>query len=182
MNDKEIIEIVFSYLDLKKIVSDNPGLSEENINVVLDRVKGFLKDEKEGAGVLHIFVDGASKGNPGRAGIGVAIEDEGGSVVDEYFEYIGKATNNVAEYRALIAGLGRAKVLNPEKIRIYSDSELIVKQVTGRYKVKNSQLIDLYWTVLGLLEEFRSWEIVSIPREKNKRADALANMGVDKGS
>jgi len=128
---------------------------------------------------LIINSDGAARGNPGPAGIGVTIKDEKGAIVREIAEYLGETTNNQAEYRALIAGLKAAVEMGAEEIRAFADSELIVKQIKGLYKVKNEGLRPLFEEVKGLLRKFKSCNITYVPREMNKEADKLANKAID---
>lgn len=123
--------------------------------------------------VLH--ADGASLGNPGPAGIGVVIRADGESI--EISEHIGVATNNVAEYSALLRGLEEMKRLRAEDISVYLDSELIVKHIKGQYRVKNEGLKPLYQKALGLIRSFRKFSITHVPREKNARADRLSKQG-----
>ncbi len=129
--------------------------------------------------VVRIYTDGASRGNPGEAGIGVAIYGQDNETLVELGEYIGVATNNVAEYTALIRGLQAAKKLGANKVEVYADSELMIKQMKGQYKVKNEGLQPLYQQARALFLEFASCTFTHVPREKNKRADALANQGID---
>jgi ribonuclease HI len=124
-------------------------------------------------------VDGASRGNPGPSGIGIVIEDRGGATKVKISGYIGRTTNNQAEYRALIVGLREAARLKAEHVDIMSDSELLVEQVCGRYKVRSAQLRNLFEEVKELLAGFRSSAISYIPREQNRVADALANQAFD---
>ena len=128
---------------------------------------------------LIVNVDGASKGNPGEAGIGVAVFDKDLNIVHESCEYIGAATNNVAEYKALILGAKLAIKFNANNTLFKSDSELMVKQIMGEYRVKNIQLKSLYSEVQSLLGKLPEWEIKHVPREENKEADLLANKGVE---
>lgn len=130
---------------------------------------------------LVLRVDGASKGNPGEAGYGVVVQTPAGETVNELAEYIGVATNNVAEYRAFIRGLEEAGSLGAVEVQIFSDSELAVRQINGVYKVKDGTLAGLHRQVKELLGGFRSWKVDHVPREQNARADALAGMGVKKG-
>lgn len=116
--------------------------------------------------------DGASAGNPGASGIGAVIEMAGRTY--ELSEPIGMATNNVAEYTALLRGLQKARALGAEEITVYADSELLVRQLEGTYKVKNPGLIELYQKVMRLKGSFRKFSLRHITREENKRADALA--------
>ncbi|MFQ5658580.1 MAG: ribonuclease HI family protein, partial [Candidatus Methylomirabilales bacterium] len=119
--------------------------------------------------ILHI--DGAARGNPGPAGIGVVIRDEGGSFREEHQAFIGEATNNVAEYEALLFGLRKARALGHAAIKVFSDSELLVRQIEGRYRVKNPRLRTLYDHVQDLLRSFDAVEIAHIDRGMNSRAD-----------
>lgn len=119
-----------------------------------------------------LFCDGASKGNPGDAGIGCLIISDNKKI--EISEYIGKTTNNVAEYTALIKGLEEALKEGISDIEIYSDSELLVRQINGIYKVRNKNLFPLYKRVLELLNKFKSYKIIHIYRENNVLADYLA--------
>lgn len=132
--------------------------------------------------LLYISVDGASKGNPGDAGIGVVIKNEEGEAMREIGEYIGVATNNVAEYAALIRGLKEAKSLNASAVRISSDSELMVKQILGVYKVKSPHLLDYHREAKALLRGFQPAEIRHVMRNENKEADTLASKAAAKGA
>ena len=127
----------------------------------------------------YLFTDGAARGNPGPAGAGFVISDGNGHVVFEGSEYLGETTNNQAEYRALTHGLAKALELDFSNIDISMDSELIVKQVKGEYKVKNQGLKPLYKEVKELLNKFVEFNIKHIRRENNKEADRLANRAVD---
>ena len=124
-------------------------------------------------------MDGASRGNPGPSGIGVVIVDRDGATKVKISGYIGRTTNNQAEYRALIVGLREAARLKAEHVDIKSDSELLVEQVCGRYKVKSAQLRKLFEEVKELLAGFRSSAISHIPRHQNRVADVLANQALD---
>jgi len=124
--------------------------------------------------VLDIYIDGASKGNPGPASVGVVICCNG-EVVKNISDYIGEATNNVAEYKALIYALEEALILNAEVLRIRTDSELLFKQINGKYKVKNENLKVLFDRAKHLISAFKKFSIVHIRRNLNKGADKLAN-------
>ncbi len=126
--------------------------------------------------VLKLFSDGASSGNPGPAGIGVVITD--GKEEIEISKPIGIATNNIAEYRALIAGLKKALELRAEAVEIYADSELLVRQIKGLYKVRDKELLRLWKKTKDLLGHFKSYSITHIPREENRRADRLARQAL----
>ncbi|MBW8004627.1 MAG: ribonuclease HI family protein [candidate division NC10 bacterium] len=127
--------------------------------------------------ILHI--DGAARGNPGPAGIGVVLWDEAGSIREEHLAYIGKATNNVAEYEALLFGLRKAKELGYAAVNVFSDSELLVRQIRGEYRVKNPRLRQFYDQVQNLLRSFDAFEIDHVRRGMNTRADLLANRAIE---
>lgn len=130
---------------------------------------------------LIIYIDGASRGNPGPAGVGIIIHDEKEELVDELCEYIGKTTNNVAEYQALLVALERARSLGAETLTVYSDCELLVRQMAGDYRVKDKILKSLYQKARKSLKNFGTVNISYLTRKKNKRADRLANKGINLG-
>jgi ribonuclease HI len=126
-----------------------------------------------------VNVDGGARGNPGPAAVGVVIREPGGEVLEELGERIGSATNNVAEYRALLFGIERAKALGAGELELVGDSELIVKQVNGEYKVKDATLRGLHADVRRALGDFTSWSIRHVRREENAEADRLVNEALD---
>jgi ribonuclease HI len=128
---------------------------------------------------LVVHVDGGARGNPGRAAIGVVISDAGGEVLDQHAEQIGIATNNVAEYRAVLRGLERAQALGASEVELVNDSELIARQLTGAYKVKHPSMRPLHSAAVEALGRFERWQIRSVPRSQNARADALVNAALD---
>jgi ribonuclease HI len=127
-----------------------------------------------------LYCDGASRGNPGPAALGAVLYDEAGEPVAEVSEAIGEATNNVAEYGALVAGLERAVALGVDRILVRLDSQLLVRQITGEYRVKAAGLKPLYRKVRWLLAKIDTIEIEHIPREENTVADGLANAALDR--
>lgn len=129
---------------------------------------------------LILYIDGASKGNPGEAGAGVWMTDGSGRKLMEISRYLGHKTNNEAEYWALLLGLREAKRLGGRSVRILTDSELIERQVRGLYRVKSTNLKGLHRAVTQELKEFSSSEIRSIPREENREADRLANRAIER--
>ncbi|SFC48187.1 ribonuclease HI [Halobiforma haloterrestris] len=133
---------------------------------------------REGGGRAHVYFDGASRGNPGPAAIGWVIVT-GDGIVAEGSEEIGRATNNQAEYEALIAALEAARDYGYDDVRIRGDSELIVKQIRGEYDTNNPELREKRVTVHELLSAFGEWSIEHVPREVNDRADELANEALD---
>ena len=128
---------------------------------------------------LIVYCDGAARGNPGPAGIGVMVTDADGRVLARLGEGIGVATNNVAEYRAALAGLEAAAELGASRVLVRSDSRLLVEQLSGRFRVKNPTLIRLHGEIRKLLPRFAEVHFEHIPREQNGEADSLANQGVD---
>jgi ribonuclease HI len=136
---------------------------------------------------VHAFTDGAARGNPGHGGIGVVLKDQTGKVLAKEKDYLGKVTNNVAEYAALLACIEKVKALLAEKngftcsrLVIHSDSELLVRQMNGEYKVKNRVLKEFFGQVQDALQSAQfEFAIKHIPREKNREADALANESID---
>jgi ribonuclease HI len=127
---------------------------------------------------LTIYTDGASRNNPGEAGAGVYIARDG-RPLERLARYLGTTTNNVAEYRAAILGLEHAVRLGATSVRLLADSELLVKQINGQYKVKNEGLKPLHARVKELIARIGSVEVQYIPRAQNKEADALANKAID---
>jgi probable phosphoglycerate mutase len=126
------------------------------------------------------YSDGASRGNPGPAAIGAVVIDPTGAVKHEVSERLGVTTNNIAEYRALIAALEAALALGARRVEARMDSELLVRQAIGRYRVKNPGLIPLHNRVVGLRSRFDEVVFRRVPRAMNKRADALANEALDR--
>ncbi len=129
---------------------------------------------------LLLFVDGGSRGNPGPSGVGVVLKDgDAGTPVHQAGYFLGKMTNNVAEYRGLLRGLEVAAELGAQRIAIRSDSQLMVEQVNGRWKVKHANLQPLHAEATALLRRFAWWEMKYVPRDQNKEADGLANRAMD---
>ena len=128
---------------------------------------------------LVVHVDGGARGNPGPAAIGVVVSDADGRLLEEIAETIGETTNNVAEYRALLRGLERARALGAEEVELVGDSELVAKQVTGQYKVKHVGLRPLHAEALQALARFPRWSVRTVPRAQNATADALVNAALD---
>jgi ribonuclease HI len=128
---------------------------------------------------LVVHVDGGARGNPGPAAIGVVVSEPDGTVVDETAERIGSATNNVAEYRAVLKGIERARTLGASEIELIGDSELVARQLMGAYKVKHPAMKPLHAEATAALAGFDKWRIRTVPRAQNARADALVNAALD---
>ena len=127
------------------------------------------------------YIDGGARGNPGPAGYGVRIEDEAGALIEEFHGFLGSATNNVAEYNGLLAALRYAREHGHRKVRIKSDSELLVKQMRGEYRVKNAGLQPLYREACSMAHGLERIIYEHVRREQNKDADRLANLAMDLG-
>jgi ribonuclease HI len=126
-----------------------------------------------------VHVDGGARGNPGPAAAAAVVRSPDGDVLDEASEFLGVATNNVAEYRGLLLGLARAKALGADEVEVVNDSELVAKQVNGDYKVKHAAMRPLYAEAMQALRDFERWSIRSVPRAQNADADALVNQALD---
>jgi ribonuclease HI len=126
-----------------------------------------------------LFADGGARGNPGPAALGAVLIDHGGAILEEIGEYIGTASNNVAEWRALLAGLSAAAALGVDELAVRLDSELVVRQLTGVYRVKHPDLIPLHERARVVLRRFKHVDVRHIPRRENKAADALVNAALD---
>ncbi len=125
--------------------------------------------------MLNIYIDGSVKDNPGPAAVGVVVADEEGETLIEFGHYLGRTTNNVAEYYALIMGLEQALILKCDSVTVHTDSQLLARQVSGRYKVKNEVLKSLHGWAKRLQAGFKHFQVKHIPRSQNKLADRLAN-------
>jgi ribonuclease HI len=128
---------------------------------------------------ITVNVDGGARGNPGPAAIGVVLRDDSGTVLEEVGETIGEATNNVAEYKALLRGIELAADQGATELELIGDSELVVRQVEGRYKVKNAGMKELHTEVKRALSNFDSWSIAHVRRAENADADRLVNQALD---
>jgi len=162
-----------------------PGLSSRDRRAVLEAAdlieRAYLPSSSRPTEGRHLMIsiDGAARGNPGPAGIGVMIREEGGPFKRKVWEYIGEATNNVAEYHALLLALREAGRLKASRVKIRSDSELLVRQMNGRYRVRHPRLIELHSEARDLMRIIPSFQIEHIGRELNAEADALANRAID---
>ena len=138
-----------------------------------------MSDRSAAAGAYRLFADGAARGNPGPAAYGYVLDAPDGTALAEVGEAIGHATNNVAEYRGLIAGLERALALGVTELDVRMDSELVVRQMAGEYRVRHPGLIPLHARARDLVAQLTRCTIRHVVRERNRRADALANRALD---
>ena len=198
---KKFLETLKHTLDLKKTMHEL-GLTEEAARETLERIERSLLNITplmlhQGAGFplpqsiatgsggikdvsgLRIYVDGASRGNPGASGAGAIIKDARGKTIKKLRKRLGVATNNVAEYSAFVMALREAKAMGASSVHVFADSELLVKQIKGVYKVKSDNLKALYSEAIGLIDLFDEFSVSHIDREKNSEADRLANEAID---
>ena len=127
---------------------------------------------------VSLYIDGAARGNPGPAGAGIVLK-EGDKIIKTSYRYLGEATNNVAEYSALISGLQEALQLGYRNVRLHLDSELVAHQISGNYRVKNSNIKPLFDKAVALINNFNNFEVLRIDRSQNKEADRLANKAIN---
>ena len=195
ISDHELLALVHKGIDMEKLKEENKTITKKRVDKLFQDLKDHVKEDdlavhdkkitdssniKKEADLIVVNVDGASRGNPGESGIGVAIFDKDSNLINEACDYLGVATNNIAEYNALILGVKLSTKYNAKRILFKSDSELMVKQIKGEYRVKNPQLKLLFTEVQSLLKKLPNWKIMHVPREENKEADLLANKGVEK--
>jgi ribonuclease HI len=174
-----------------------PGLTREELGRLLDTLADTLggpvqertsppKVESTPSGPLtgpsprlRLFSDGAARGNPGPAGAGAVLVDPDGHVVARLGKYLGTQTNNYAEYMGLLLGLRHARSLGVREVEVLADSELLIRQLEGRYQVKSATLRPLYEEAARLLKEFSRVKLHHVPREKNRAADEMSNRAID---
>jgi ribonuclease HI len=128
---------------------------------------------------VRVFTDGAARGNPGPAGAGAVILDGDGRVLARLGRFLGKQTNNVAEYQGLLLGLRRARQMGAREIEVRADSQLLIRQLQGKYAVKNEVLKRLHEEALALLRSFDRYDLIHVPREQNALADEMSNRAID---
>jgi ribonuclease HI len=176
---RSVLEALAKTLDVEKVLHAFPGLEREELRAMLSGAASRSGPESSKEGKLTAYVDGAARGNPGEAGAGVVFKDAEGGVVEKTALYLGRATNNMAEYKALIHALRRARELKATSLQVYSDSELLVHQINGRYRVRVPHLQKLCQEAIRLMRDFQDVNISHISREKNAEADEQANRAID---
>ena len=168
------------------------GVTRERIAHLLERLADQIDPEPgqptggreafsapSGVTRMRVYSDGAARGNPGPAGAGAVLVEPNGQVVDRIGKYLGIQTNNFAEYMGLLLGLRRVKELGVQEVEVYADSELMIRQLAGRYQVKSASLRPLYEEALELLNGFSRVKLVHVPREMNSAADEMSNRAID---
>lgn len=191
---RAILEALADSLDVAGVLARFPGLTREELRGIVREAAGRRPPREEappgpGAasgvaarswpGDLTAHIDGASRGNPGEAGAGVFFQDRTGAPLERIARYLGRATNNAAEYQALLIALARAREVGARSLRVFSDSELIVNQVNGRYRTKEPHLQQYLQEAIRLMRAIGRVDIKHVRRELNTEADALANEAID---
>jgi ribonuclease HI len=183
VNKIALLKALYRALHWDRLYEAMPELTRQEVDEFFRELRAGLGEEarasdeaasKVAGAEAWLYADGASKGNPGPAGVGIVLTTPAGEEVLAWGAPIGRATSNVAEYRAVIEGLKRALELKVRRICVLSDSELLILQLRGRYKVRNPGLKPLHAEALGLLDRFEHWEARHVGREQNLKADALA--------
>lgn len=175
--DYELLRLIYKHLNLTQLLGEHPELSKADVDGLFRRLANYVRSQTVPGEQFTIYVDGVSRGNPGPGGIGVVILDNQGRVLKEIAEPLSRCTNNEAEYHALLRGIQCAQKLGARELTIKSDSELMVKQLNGVYRIKSRTLLTLCREVMALLRQFAKWKAVHVSRQENTRADMLANLG-----
>ena len=197
-SDRELLRSVYRRLDLTGLLADHPQVSRGDIEKLFRRLAALLPREtnrpaavareEAPSGREHpvrkvvLHVDGGSRGNPGPAGCGAVLLDTAGRVLAEESRFIGRATSNEAEYHALLLGLHAARRRGASEVTVRADSQLLVRQLNGAYRVKSPRLTPLFQAARKTLQAFDAWRAEHVPREMNARADSLANKALDRGA
>jgi ribonuclease HI len=187
----ELLRVIAEEESLDRTLARFPGLSRTDlVGVLLGRPAAShpAPSRPPPSGVTHLVQshrklrvtsDGAARGNPGLAGAGAVLFDEGGHVLERLGKFLGRQTNNVAEYQGLLLGLRRARELGAEELEVVADSELMIRQLSGAYQVRAPALRELHSEALSLLKAFRKVKLVHIPRAQNADADEMSNRAID---
>jgi len=186
--DLDLLRSIYRHLDKDAVLAERPSLTTGDLDAFFRKMAAVFSDSKGAARPARrpkvksvaIYSDGGSRGNPGPAGYGAVLTDPSGKVLAELSEFVGRKTNNEAEYLGLIAGLEAARDMGAREVRIRADSELLVRQVNGTYKMKSARLRPLLQEVQALLGAFQTWSAQHVPRERNAHADRLANEAMDR--
>ncbi|MDO8141968.1 MAG: ribonuclease HI family protein [Candidatus Brocadiales bacterium] len=195
ISPQEFVTLISKYLDTERLIRENPSVTKEMIDALLQEIfrtkqgkespdtrlphHETARHKQKDISELIIHTDGASRGNPGKAGIGVAIFDKDHRLIEEACKFIGESTNNVAEYQAMILAAQKAITYHARKVIFKADSELLVRQLNGAYRVKSQNILPLYRELTILLGKIPEWKVQHVRREENACADNLANQGID---
>jgi ribonuclease HI len=188
-DDADILRFISQNEALADTLAAFPGLQRSQVSALLERLadgrgKGPAPvvgpaDRAHPSTRLRVYSDGAARGNPGPSGAGAVLVDTAGQVVDRLGKYLGTQTNNYAEYMGLLLGLKRARDMGAREVEVFADSELMIRQLGGRYQVKSTTLRPLYEEALKLLNGFSRVKLVHVPREMNAAADEMSNRAID---
>lgn len=190
-SEAEVLRFIAKQEPLQSTLEAFPSLDREELMRLLERVAATLSGgAMKTLGALprlttpappsvRVYSDGAARGNPGLSGAGAVLVDPSGQVVDKLGKFLGRHTNNYAEYMGLLIGLRRARALGVREVEVYADSELMIRQLGGRYQVKSPSLKPLYDEAVRLLNDFSRVKLVHVPREMNKVADEMSNRAID---
>lgn len=193
---RAVLEALAASLDAAEVLGRFPGLSREGLREIVAEAASRLprreparaRAEGHGAGgaepkgwpkEITAYIDGAARGNPGEAGAGVLLQTDAGVPLERIARYLGRATNNTAEYQALLIALSRARDAGATRVRVFSDSELLVNQVNGRYKTRMPHLQQFLQEAIRLVSAIGRVDVAHVRREFNAEADALANEAID---
>ncbi len=188
MKDAELLRHIAREEPLAATLRAFPGLTRERLNRLLERLADVAEELPRTLSApevpvaiprLRVYSDGAARGNPGPAGAGAVLVEPSGQVVDRLGKFLGVQTNNFAEYTGLLIGLRRARDLSVREVEVFADSELMIRQLGGRYQVKSASLRPLYEEALELLNGFSRVKLVHVPREMNSAADEMSNRAID---
>lgn len=184
-SDAELLRFIAREEPLSATLGAFPRVDRDQLREVLERAaeslgNGRASTAEDAADVrMRVYSDGAARGNPGLSGAGAVLVEPSGQVVDRLGKFLGVQTNNFAEYMGLLLGLRRAKQLGVREVEVYADSELMIRQLGGRYQVKSPSLRPLYEEALRLLNDFSRVKLVHVPREMNAAADEMSNRAID---
>lgn len=184
-SDAELLKYIAKEEPLAATLKAFPSVSRERLGKLLDRVAKGLDGSAEESGEVgtlervRVYSDGAARGNPGLSGAGAVLVEPNGQVVDRIGKFLGVQTNNYAEYMGLLLGLRRAQAMGVSEVEVFADSELMIRQLGGRYQVKSPTLRPLYEEAVKLLNDFSRVKLVHVPREMNKAADEMSNRAID---
>jgi len=193
---RAVLEALAASLDAGEVLARFPGLAREDLRGIVSEAAGRLPraaakpaldaPAKSASGPPRVWpaevtvhVDGGARGNPGEAGAGVYFQDSSGVPLESIARYLGRATNNTAEYQALLIALARARDAGVRHLRVFSDSELLVNQVNGRYRTRVPHLQQYLQEAIRLMREIGRVDVAHVRREQNTEADALANEAMD---
>jgi ribonuclease HI len=183
--DAQLLKFIARDERLSATLEAFPGVTRDRLKKLLEKAAEFVGDGAtplpldDGFERLRVYSDGAARGNPGLSGAGAVLVEPSGQVVDRLGKFLGVQTNNYAEYMGLLIGLRRAKDLGVREIEVFADSELMIRQLGGRYQVKSATLRPLYEEAVRLLNDFSRVKLVHVPREMNKAADEMSNRAID---